>query len=198
MAEQDRVVKQMQGLRRALAVIGGQRELLGGRIVDATVAALQTRLSMIEKKEETAVSSPDRSTQRKYLTILFAHVSGFTKATQTIPDTRMLNVINLLWQRLDGAIAAQGGMIDKHMGDGVMCLFGVPVASEDDPERAIRAGLAMRQALAQFIAEMKAEFAFTTPDGAPGNTSLLAALDTLHLRIGINTGPVLVGEDRYG
>ncbi len=194
MAEQDRVVKQMQGLRRALAVIGGQRELLGGRIVDATVAALQTRLSMIEKKEETAVSSPDRSTQRKYLTILFAHVSGFTKATQTIPDTRMLNVINLLWQRLDGAIAAQGGMIDKHMGDGVMCLFGVPVASEDDPERAIRAGLAMRQALAQFIAEMKAEFAFTTPDGAPGNTSLLAALDTLHLRIGINTGPVLVGE----
>ena len=178
-------------LEKAMAVVGGQRTLLGDSVVDVTLAALRAKREMF--RMETAVPFSDRPTQRKQLTILFAHVSGFTGAAQAMPDTRMLNVINLLWRRLDGAITNQGGMVDKHMGDAVMGLFGVPVAAEDDPKRAVRAALVMRETLNDFVAEIRADFemeAETVPEAA----AVLAALDVLSLRVGINTGPVLVGE----
>ena len=178
-------------LEKAMAVIGGQRTLLGDSVVDLTLAALRAKQENLGV--ETAVSIPDRPTQRKQLTILFANVSGFTVAAQAMPDTRMLNVINLLWRRIDGAISSQGGMVDKHMGDAVMGLFGVPIAAEDDPKRAIRAALAMRKELNDFVAEIRGDFeleAETVPEAA----EVLIALDALTLRVGVNTGPVLVGE----
>ncbi len=178
-------------LGRAVAVIGSQRTLLGDSVVDVTLAALRAKQANLGM--ETAVSTPDRPTQRKQLTILFAHVSGFTEAAQAMPDTRMLNVINLLWRRLDGAITTQGGMVDKHMGDAVMGLFGVPVAAEDDPERAVRAALAMRKTLHDFVAEIREDFA-PEAETVRESAAVLAALDALSLRVGINTGPVLVGE----
>ena len=196
----------MLALQKAMAVIDGQRTLLGDAVVDVTLAALEAKQEALAQSrvgqaewgqpgfgEETAVSSPERATQRKQLTILFAQVTGFTSAAQAMPDTRMLNIINLLWHRLDGAITAQGGMVDKHMGDAVMGLFGVPIAGEDDPERAIRAALAMQDVLKTFVAEVRPEFEQHTARGS-GATELLTVLDTLSLRVGINTGPVLVGE----
>jgi predicted ATPase/class 3 adenylate cyclase len=186
-------VKEAEALRQAISVISGQRLLLGDEVVAVTVTALRAKLAAVENGGETAVSIPDRAAQRKYLTILFAHVSGFTEATQILPNTQMLNLINLLWRRLDGVITAHGGMVDKHMGDAVMGLFGVPIAGEDDSERAVRAALEMRSVLTQFTAEMRAEFA-ASPALDTGGTGVLAALDALHLRVGINTGPVLVGE----
>lgn len=178
-------------LERAMAVIGSQRTLLGESVVAVTLAALQAKQEALVGK--TAVSTAERPTQRKQLTILFAHVAGFTDAAQTMPNTRMLNIINLLWQRLDGVITGLGGMVDKHMGDAVMGLFGVPVADEDDPELAIQAALAMQVVLSEFIAEIRAEFV-QDAERLPGATTVLTALDALNLRVGINTGPVLVGE----
>jgi class 3 adenylate cyclase/tetratricopeptide (TPR) repeat protein len=184
-------VSDLLNLEKAMAVIGSQRTLLGDSVVDVTLAALRAKREIFGV--ETAVPHLDRPTQRKQLTILFAHVSGFTGAAQAMPDTRMLNVINLLWRRIDSAITSQGGMVDKHMGDAVMGLFGVPVAAEDDPKRAVRAALAMRQALNDFVAEIRADFELEA-ETVPGAAAVLAALDALSLRVGINTGPVLVGE----
>ena len=186
-------------LERAIAVIGSQRALLGDSVADMTLAALRGKQAALGRETavstqlSASVSTPDRPTQRKQLTILFAHVSGFTEATQAMPDTQMLNIINMLWQRLDGVITGQGGMVDKHMGDAVMGLFGVPVVSEDDPELAIRAALAMQVTLREFISEIRAEFV-QAAERVPGATTVLTALDALNLRVGINTGPVLVGE----
>ena len=178
-------------LDKAMAVIGSQRTLLGDSVVDVTLAALRAKRANLGV--ETAVSTPDRPTQRKQLTILFAHISGFTETAQAMPNTQTLNVINLLWRRIDGAITSQGGMVDKHMGDAVMGLFGVPVAAEDDPERVVRAALAMRKALHDFVAEIRGDYALRA-ETEPESAAVLAALDTLSLRVGINTGPVLVGE----
>ncbi len=178
-------------LERAIAVIDSQRTLLGDSVADVTLTALRAKRELMG--EETAVLPEDRVTQRKQLTILFAKVDGFTEATQTLPNTRMLNIINLLWQRLDRAITDQGGMVDKHMGDGVMGLFGVPVAGEDDPQRAVRAALNLRTALADFIAEIHMDLEDEVAN-MPEATAVLAALDALSLRVGINTGPVLLGE----
>ncbi|MBE2222408.1 MAG: AAA family ATPase [Anaerolineae bacterium] len=184
-------MSELLNLEKAMAVIGGQRTLLGDSVVDVTLAALRAKREGYGM--ETAVPLPERPTQRKQLTILFARVSGFTGAAHAIPDTRILNIINLLWRRLDGAITSQGGMVDKHMGDAVMGLFGVPVAAEDDPKRAVRAALAMRKVLHDFIAEIRADFEVQA-ETVPAAAAVLAALDALSLDVGINTGPVLVGE----
>ena len=68
-----------------------------------------------------------------------------------------------------------GGTIDKYIGDNVMAVFGAPVSHEDDPERAVRAALAMQEAMGGSTA------------GLPGDISFL-------LRVGINTGEVLAGS----
>ena len=108
--------------------------------------------------------------QRKQVTILFADVSGFTPMSETLDAEEVSDLMNALWQRIDVAIVEHGGRIDKHMGDAVVALWGVDTARESDPEYAIRAALAMQAALAEFKAG-----------------------HTLRMRIGLSTGPVLLG-----
>ncbi len=62
--------------------------------------------------------------QRKQATILFADVSGFTAMSETLDAEEVSDVMNALWQRWDAAIVEHGGVIDKHMGDGVMAVWG--------------------------------------------------------------------------
>ncbi len=78
------------------------------------------------------------------------------------------DVVNDIWARLDRVIADHGGRIDKHIGDAVMAVWGTEVAREDDPEQAVRAGLALQETLAVFSAET-------------GNR--------VAMRVGISTGP---------
>ena len=88
------------------------------------------------------------------------------------------NLVDRCFQRLRADIEAFGGRVDKIVGDAILALFGAPVAHEDDAERAVRAGLAMQRTLH--------EWATTVDERA------------LQLRIGINTGEVLVGALRAG
>ena len=156
-----------------------------------TVAALREQLEILESG--VAAQPSQRSAQRKQITILFANVTGFNSITQAIPDTNTLDVMNLLWQRLDKAITNQGGTIDKHIGDAVMGLFGVPIAREDDPKRAIQAALTMRAALSDFINEQNAWVDQVASSPASGSEQTESEPLELQLRIGINTGPVLLG-----
>ncbi len=171
-----------QKLIQTIAALEAKRAVLGDRVVDVTISVLQEQLDSLQAGSDNGDRLAD---QRKQVTILFANVVGFTGVAESLPDTNMLNLLNLLWQSLDRAILENGGVIDKHMGDGVLGVFGVPVAQEDDPERAIRAALAMRAALQEFVKEMKLD----RPDVENGRPAY-----DLQLRIGINTGPVLLGE----
>jgi class 3 adenylate cyclase/tetratricopeptide (TPR) repeat protein len=92
------------------------------------------------------------------------------------------SVINSLWSRVDKAIQDHGGRIDKHIGDAVMALFGTPTAREDDPERAIRAALQIQTE----VQAWKWEF---SDAGLPQHVQS----QNIQLRIGINTGPALLG-----
>jgi len=138
-------------IRHAIEVLNTQRLLLSDDVVDTALLALQKRLA--EVGERTAPH------QRKQATVLFADVSGFTA--------------------LDLAILNRGGIIDKHIGDAVMALFGAPMARENDPELAVRAALDMQQELTDFNETLKG-MGFQDAN--------------LRMRIGINTGSVLVGE----
>ena len=176
---------EQEQLQQAITSLEEQRLILGHAVVDTTVAALQERLSVLDETAQDYFST--KKAQRKQVTILFANVTGIANVAESLPDTNMLDMMNVLWRRLDGAITHQDGMIDKHMGEAVMGLFGVPVVHEDDAERAIRAALQMRAALSDFIFELIGE------DGRNEQTEL-AHLRGLQIRIGINSGPVMLGR----
>ncbi|MCA9917272.1 MAG: AAA family ATPase [Anaerolineales bacterium] len=178
-------MSEQEQLQQAIASLDEKRPLLGDVVVDTTIAALQEKLAEIDDVSQNHVSA--KTAQRKQVSILFATIAGIAAVADSLPNTSMLDVMNGLWRRLDSAITNQDGTIDKHMGEAVMGLFGVPVVREDDAERAIRAALQMRAALSDFIAEQ-------TADEADLSESKLAHFRGLQIRIGINTGPVMLGR----
>jgi predicted ATPase/class 3 adenylate cyclase len=155
-------------LEQAIAALEGQRAILSDAVVNAALAPMREKLAALRAQQPTGQ-------ERKLVTVLFADVSGFTAMSETMDPEEVSATMNALWARLDTAITAQGGTIDKHIGDAIMALFGAPTAHEDDPERAIRAALAMQAELHDFNSVER----LTVP---------------LRMRIGINTGIALLGE----
>ena len=110
------------------------------------------------------------------MTVLFADIVGYTALTERLDPEQVKRMIDGAFEALQADINAFGGRVDKILGDGILAMFGAPVAHEDDPDRAVRTALQMHQSLERFAATH-------------------AALDgALHLRIGVNTGEVLVGS----
>ena len=118
-----------------------------------------------------------RPDERRVATVLFADLVGFTSLSETADPEHIKNLVDGCFERLATEITTFGGQVDKVIGDALVALFGAPVAHEDDAERAVRAALRMQVRLA----EMREE------DGID-----------VHLRIGVNTGEVLVGALRAG
>src|SRR5512141_310435 len=172
-------MNEIQSLQQAIAWFESQRERLTDTThIDLALAALREKLLALE------ADSLDAHTrqQRKQVTVLFADVSNFTPMAEMLDPEEVSGVIDGLWSRLDQAILDQGGRIDKHIGDAVMALFGAPTAREDDPERAVRAALQVQNE----VESWKQEF-------VDSGSHLQAQALGLRLRIGINTGPALIG-----
>jgi predicted ATPase/class 3 adenylate cyclase len=161
-------MNEREQLEQAITALEAQRALLGDAIVNAALAPMREKLASL-----IAQQTPTEQ-QRKQVTVLFADVSGFTAMSETMDPEEVSTTMNALWLRLDAAITSHNGTIDKHIGDAIMALFGAPTAHEDDPERAIRAALAMQAELSAFNSAMNLPVA-------------------LRMRIGINTGLVLLG-----
>ncbi|MEK7468158.1 MAG: adenylate/guanylate cyclase domain-containing protein [Planctomycetota bacterium] len=111
--------------------------------------------------------------ERRTVTVLFSDLSGFTRMSETLDPEDVSDIVDKLFLRFRTVIEAHGGTVDKFIGDAVMAVFGAPVAHEDDPARAVRAGLALQRELAAFDAERDLG---------------------IRMRIGINTGEVLWGS----
>jgi class 3 adenylate cyclase/tetratricopeptide (TPR) repeat protein len=156
---------QRKQVEQAIAALERERTVLGDAVVETALLPLQEKLA--------ALQSRSGAPQRKQITVLFGDVAGFTSLSEKMDPEQVSDIMNALWRRLDAVITDWGGLIDKHMGDAVMALFGAPSACEDDPERAIRAALAMQETLSTFQRERSIPLA---------------------MRIGINTGSVLLGE----
>jgi len=82
--------------------------------------------------------------ERKLATVLFADVVGFTSLAERTDPEIVARMVDAAFRELGEVVAAHGGTVDKFMGDSVMAVFGVPVAHDDDAERAVAAALAMR------------------------------------------------------
>ena len=80
--------------------------------------------------------------------MLFADVSGFTAMSERMDAELVAGLMNDIWARLDMVVEEHRGRVDKHLGDGVMAVWGAEGTQEDDPERAVRAGLSLQSELA--------------------------------------------------
>ncbi len=157
---------ELSELTAAIATLEAQRPILGDTVVEAALGPMREKLAALEAR-----TAPDQ--QRKIATILFADVSGFTALSETMDAELVATFMNDLWALVDGIIDSHGGRVDKHIGDAVMALWGADIVREDDPEQAIRAALAMQSAIEEFC------ISHSVP---------------LAIRIGVNTGPVLLGQ----
>jgi class 3 adenylate cyclase/tetratricopeptide (TPR) repeat protein len=114
--------------------------------------------------------------ERKQVTVMFADISGFTAMSEQRDAEDVVTLVNACLARLSDCVYRYEGTLDKYIGDAIMAVFGAPRAHEDDPERAIRTALAMREALDEFNA-------------APP----LPLAEPLGIHIGVGTGYVIAG-----
>src|SRR5438552_4244251 len=124
----------------------------------------------------TATAGRAATSERRPLTILFADIAGSTTIAEKLDPEDWTVLVQRAFGRLNAIASRYDGTVARLMGDGVLVFFGAPVAHEDDPERAVRCGLDMVREIAGLGADDHARH------GVP-----------LQVRVGINTGPVVVG-----
>src|SRR5438105_5711304 len=100
--------------------------------------------------------------ERKIVTVLFADLVGFTTRAEMMDPEDVRALLSPYYARLRAELERFGGTVEKFIGDAVMALFGAPVAHEDDPERAVRAALSIRDWVVDQQEELQVRIAVTT------------------------------------
>jgi adenylate cyclase len=110
-------------------------------------------------------------------TVLFSDIRGFTGLSERLGAQGTVVMLNDYFERMVDRISEHGGMLDKFIGDAIMAVFGLPVAHEDDDDRAVRAAIAMIRTLREWNADREAR-------GEP----------PIETGIGLNTDSVVAGN----
>ena len=118
-----------------------------------------------------------RGDERRVATVVFADIVGFTSLAEERDPEQTKELVDRCFERLAADVRSFGGRVDKIVGDALVALFGAPTAHEDDPERAVRAALRMQATVGAYAGDVDAP---------------------VQVRIGVNTGEVLVGALRAG
>ncbi|MGO9569689.1 MAG: AAA family ATPase, partial [Desulfomonilaceae bacterium] len=127
---------------------------------------------------EKILSQRDRiEGERRHVTIMFIDMKGFTALTERLGPEETFSLMDMIFEILIHKIHDYEGTVNELRGDGVLALFGAPIALEDAPQRAIRSALAMHREMFKFSETIKDE----------------KKIPPILLRIGINSGPVVVG-----
>jgi class 3 adenylate cyclase len=116
-------------------------------------------------------AAPMSSAERRQLTVLFCDLVGSTALASRLDPEDLREIIGVYHRCVADAVSRFDGFVAKYMGDGVLVYFGYPLAHEDDAERAVRAGLALVDAVGR-----------------------LQESEPLRVRVGIGTGEVVVGD----
>jgi adenylate cyclase len=114
-------------------------------------------------------------TTDEVVTVLFADICGFTTLSERLTPADVAALLNTFFERTTRAIFAFKGSVNKYIGDAIMAIFGAPLTSGNHPELAVRAALAMQEEVEAVQATLGADRRF-------------------RVRIGVNTGRVVVGN----
>jgi class 3 adenylate cyclase len=115
--------------------------------------------------------------ERRQVTILFADMAGFTSFSERSGEEAAFTLMRSLAELMEDAVREQGGSVPAFTGDGIMAVFGAPIALEDAPLRGCRAALAILQRLGATSGDLETKYGVRP-----------------HLRIGLNTGVAVVGR----
>jgi len=168
-------------LEEAIATLEAQQDVLGALVVEAAIRPLQKQLDKLEQDENKTESS--FKGERKLVTVMFADISGFTALLEILDPEAVREFVNACFDHLAPVIEKYEGTIEKFIGDEIMAIFGAPVSHENDPERAIRTALEVKNALKSFNAKHSIN---------------------IKMHIGISTGLVIAGgigskgQQQYG
>ena len=116
--------------------------------------------------------------ERKQVTVMFCDMEGFTSLSERLGPEEAYSIMDQIYEILIHKVHDYEGTVNEMTGDGIMALFGAPIALEDAPQRSIRSGLAIHREMTRFSDRIKQE-----REGIP----------PIKMRIGIHTGPVVVG-----
>jgi len=116
--------------------------------------------------------------ERKQITVMFCDMEGFTPLVEQLGPEEAYGIMDKVYEILIHKVHDYEGTVNEMTGDGIMALFGAPIALEDAPQRAIRSALAIHKEMAKFNDKLREE-----------RKEILV----LRMRIGIHSGPVVVG-----
>ena len=127
---------------------------------------------------EKILSQRDRiEGERKQVTVMFCDMEGFTSLSEKFGPEEIYTLMDQVYEILIHKVHDYEGTVNEMTGDGIMALFGAPIALEDAPQRAIRSALAIHREINKFSDQLKSQ----------------KKIPPLRMRIGIHTGPVVVG-----
>ncbi|MFL5719506.1 MAG: adenylate/guanylate cyclase domain-containing protein, partial [Chloroflexota bacterium] len=118
---------------------------------------------------------------RKVVTVVFADITGSTGLGERLDPEALRSIMGRWFEAMRAVLERHDGSVEKFIGDAVVAVFGVPVVHEDDALRAVRAAAEMQGALATLNESLRAERGLEVA-----------------MRVGVNTGPVVVGDARAG
>ena len=162
-----------------------------GHKLDFTTTPSTTELSFDEKLTkiqrylprgltEKVLSQRDRiEGERRQVTVMFCDMAGFTVLSDILGPEEAYAVMDQIYEILIHKVNDFEGTVNEMTGDGIMALFGAPVALEDAPQRAIRSAYAIHREMARFSEKIKQN---------------KKNIPQLKMRVGIHTGPVVVGS----
>lgn len=157
-------------LEQAVAALEAQRTVLGDAVVDAAVDPIRQKLASLQDSAQ-----PEQ--KRKLASILFMDIAGHTQIVRDLDPEENMEIIDHALARLAKPVKRNGGHIARYQGDGFKAVFGLPVAHENEPERAVQTGLDILTEAERIAQEMETE------RGIKGFT----------VRVGIDTGLIFAG-----
>jgi class 3 adenylate cyclase/tetratricopeptide (TPR) repeat protein len=116
--------------------------------------------------------------ERKQVTVMFCDMEGFTQLSEKLGPEEIYTIMDQVYEILIHKVHDFEGTVNELTGDGIMALFGAPIALEDSPQRAIRSSLSIHREIVKFNNELK-----NGRDNIP----------PIQMRIGVHSGPVVVG-----
>ncbi|MCC7163894.1 MAG: AAA family ATPase [Anaerolineae bacterium] len=128
------------------------------------------------KKLNAAISGGGLTGERRVVTMLFCDVKGSTAAAEQLDPEEWTDIINGAFEHMIKPVYKFEGTVARLMGDSILAFFGAPIAHEDDPERAVLGGLEIVNGISAYKGQVKQQYGFD-----------------LDVRVGINTGMVVVG-----
>lgn len=157
---------EVEQLEQAIGALEDRRAELGDAVVDSALGPMRQRLAELTTSQRS---------RRRQVTVMFADVKGYSTLVEKLDPEWVGGLVDRLWGDLGAIVVENGGRVVQHLGDGVMALWGGEHSFEDDAEKAVRAGVAMLEAMKSFESDR-------------------IRAGALQLRIGINTGLVHLGH----